>query len=395
MKSIKDIYRIGYGPSSSHTIAPQRAVKFFLAKYGPCERYEVEFRGSLALTGKGHKTDYIVASTLAPAPVDFVFNTKELHNQMILKGYRNNELVDEWTILSLGGGSVRIDKFVSGDEVDRYPETTFTSFMDSVNASGLSVVDYLYKHEPDLKDSLKESLKVMLDSVKRGLTSEGLLNKELDYYRCAKVLFEKAEDDRDRLMAYAYAANEENAAGHLVSTAPTLGSCGIVASLMYYQKNDKNVSLDKLVDTLAFGAIFGNFIKENASIAGSVCGCQAEVGAACSMAAAMVAYLKNPNAISVAERAAEIGIEHHLGLTCDPVKGYVIIPCIERNANAILRSFDAANLAYKLEKIGKKSAITFDMAVKTMRITGQKLPIELKETSLGGLALIYDQSQKC
>lgn len=193
-------------------------------------------------------------------------------------------------------------------------------------------------------------------------------------------------------MAYAYAAGEENAAGHMVCTGPTLGSSGIISALVYYYSTHVKVNDDRLAEALAFGGIFGNFVKENASIAGSIGGCQAEIGAACAMAAAMIAYLRN-DSLEVAERAAEIAIEHHLGLTCDPVKGYVIVPCIERNANGILRAFDAARLARQLELIGKENLITFDMAVETMKYTGLKIPVELKETSLGGLALEYEKKK--
>lgn len=392
MKAIKDLYRIGFGPSSSHTIAPYRAACLYVEKNGACERYEVEFRGSLALTGKGHKTDQIVKLALAPYEVKFTFNTKIFRNEMIIRGYRHECLVDEWKVISLGGGSIRVDKVDSGDENDRYPFHSFHEFKKSWKESRKDIFSFLTSYEPDLQEALQKSLQTMKKTVACGLQSEGLLNRDLNYYRAAKVLFESAEDDRDRLMAYAYAAGEENADGHMVCTGPTLGSSGIVAALMYYESIDLGVSDDKLIEALAVGGIFGDLIKDNASIAGSVGGCQAEIGAACAMAAAMIAYLEGDD-LDICERAAEIGIEHHLGLTCDPVKGYVIVPCIERNANGILRAFDAAKLARKLTMIGKKNLVTFDMVVETMNYTGKKIPIELKETSLGGLALEYENKK--
>ena len=228
----------------------------------------------------------------------------------------------------------------------------------------------------------------MVDCVERGLHKEGVLPGKLRLSRSAKLVYkEAAEDDRLKLMAYAYAACEENADHGVCVTAPTLGACGVMASLVYYLKNICDIPDDLLTDALAVGGIFGNLIKKNATISGAVGGCQAEVGAAVSMAAAAYAYILGLNSEEI-EYAAEIGMEHHLGLTCDPVMGYVMIPCIERNAVAVLRAMDAAELSMSLSKL-RGHLISFDMVVKTMNETGKRIPIELKETSTGGLAKEY------
>lgn len=236
-----------------------------------------------------------------------------------------------------------------------------------------------------------EILDAMLKSVETGLKTTGVLPGRLKMERSARAIYLKASsvsDPMERLklkqLAYAYAASEQNASIAKVVTAPTLGSCGIMAGMMYYYYKDAGISKQRLVKALGVGGIFGNIIKTNATISGAVGGCQAEVGAACCMAAAASAYLNDLNLKQI-EYAAEIAMEHHLGLTCDPVGGYVIIPCIERNGVALLRAFDAMLLAKTMGKI-KPNRVSFDMVVNTMSYTGQKLPLELKETSLGGLA---------
>lgn len=393
MKPIKDIYRIGHGPSSSHTIAPQRAAAFFRKATPEAERYVVTFGGSLALTGKGHRSDLIVQETLAPVPAECHFDFADPENRITLQAYCGEELLLEWHALSLGGGSIRIAEYDCGDEHDLYPQRNWQQLKEAVLASGLSLPEYLYQQEQDLRLHLEESFHVMCSSIERGLQSEGVLNEELQYVRSAGKLFRSAENERDLLCAYAYAVGEENAAGHIVSTAPTLGSAGVAAALLYYAYHDQGRSLAEITDAMATGAVFGNVIKQNATIAGSLGGCQAEIGTACAMSAAMAACLQG-DTLEVIERAAEIAMEHHLGLTCDPVRGYVIIPCIERNAAAVLRAVDAAQLAEKLIRIGKKGLVSFDMVVHSMNYTGQKIAVELKETSLGGLALEFKDGKK-
>ena len=387
MKSIKQLYKIGYGPSSSHTIAPYRMACAYKETYPDCIRYEAVLGGSLALTAKGHGTIDIIKKALDCEDVrfDLDFDTEE--NVMDLTGYTAKQNCPTWHGLSLGGGDVSIREYDIGDDAEIYPETHFSEIRWIIEEEGIDLSEYAYRRETDLKEYLKKCLDVMFSTVQKGLEQEGMINEDLKYYRIAGKLFRKAKDDRDRLVAYSYATCEENAAGGMMCTAPTLGACGILSSLMYHLHFDKNISLDRLCDLLTVAGIFGNCIKRNASIAGSTGGCQAEVGTACSMAAAAIAYFDGAD-IGTIEYAAEMGIEHFLGLTCDPVMGYVIIPCIERNAISILKAQECAYLAEQLHDV-KGNLISFDSVVHAMNYTGNKLATELKETSLGGLSLEY------
>lgn len=396
MQAIKDIYRIGNGPSSSHTIAPMRAAKIFLKVNGPFEHYIVDLYGSLALTGKGHKTDRILKEVLGEnVTFNFILDENIKYNLLKIEGLRGNEKIC-WHIESLGGGAIHIKEYPDlDDNREVYDLNHFYEIKDYLKNHKIDLLTYIEQKESDLRSYLNEVLDVMLKSVERGLSYEAVISEDLKVSKIASKLYQealKSNDEDLKKMAYAYAASEENAMGKIVATAPTLGSCGIVASLMYYSYNDLKISKDKLISALAIGGMFGNIIKQNATISGALGGCQAEVGSACAMASAMIAYL-NGDDLDVIEYAAEIGIEHHLGLTCDPVKGYVIIPCIERNAVAILRSFDAAKLSKNLLKF-RNHLVTFDMVVSSMNYTGQKLSPELKETSLGGLALEFKEHAK-
>ena len=387
MQAIEQLYRIGYGPSSSHTIAPYRIAQYYKNKYPGCDRYEVLLGGSLALTAQGHGTLDIIRRGLECENVSYTFNSSSVENNMDITGYRDDIPYETWHGLSLGGGSISIREYKVKDEEETYPENTFDEIKTALTSNGIDLLTYIYQHEPDLKEHLHKCLEVMFKTVENGLQKEGLLNEQLKYHRIAKKLYEKAENKNDYLIAYSYAACEENASGGMMCTAPTLGASGILTALMYYYAKHENVSEDRLCDLLAIAGIFGNCIKKNATIAGSIGGCQAEVGAACSMAAAAIAFHENGDLRSI-EYAAEMGIEHCLGLTCDPVLGYVIIPCIERNALYILRAFDCAYLSLKFKNV-KENVISFDSVVNVMNYTGNKLAVELKETSLGGLSLEY------
>ncbi len=387
MKAIKQLYRIGYGPSSSHTIGPYRIAQYYKKEFPECDRYQVLLGGSLALTAKGHGTMDIIRRVLECEDVSFSFVNDSSQNNMDITGFKGTKQEMTWHGLSLGGGAIHIAEYDVGDDKEIYAENSFDEIKRYLQEHDTDLLTYVYSHEPDLKSHLYECLDVMYRTVENGLRKEGLLNESLKYYRIAKKLNESAKDRDDRLVAYSYAACEENASGGLMCTAPTLGSCGILISLMYYLHKDENIPEEHLCDMLAIAGLFGNCIKQNATIAGSIGGCQAEVGTACAMAAAAIAFHSKASLRTI-EYAAEMGIEHCLGLTCDPVLGYVIIPCIERNAMYILRAFDCANLALKFKNI-KENVISFDSVVKVMNYTGNKLAVELKETSLGGLSLEY------
>lgn len=398
MQSIKEIYKVGAGPSSSHTLACERACKLFIKHFGQLEHYKVELYGSLSLTGKGHWTDVIIKETLGFSKTEVYFKLdwkEEFPNGFYISGYdKNNNKVARWTVFSLGGGSIDIKEIKLNYNDIIYMEKNFNEIKQVLEKENIDLVAYALKHEPDLKIYLKEILYAMIACVERGIKTEGILPGKLNIIRCAKSLYNQSltvPDETDkkqlRIFSYAYSANEENACRNQVVTAPTLGACGVMAAVISYCYHDLKFSEDKLIEALIVGGIFGNIIKRNASISGAVGGCQAEIGSACAMSASALAYLNGLN-IRQIEYAAECSIEHNLGLTCDPVGGYVIIPCIERNAMGALRAFEAVTLAKYMSKV-KENLISFDMVVETMNYTGKKMAFELRETSLGGLAKEY------
>ncbi len=393
MKSLKELYRIGPGPSSSHTLGPQRACLKFKENLEGVTRYEAHLYGSLSLTGKGHLTDYIIKKTLLPifCQVHFHSEEKDHPNTMILKAFQDDTCIKEWTIFSVGGGAIVINGKEDYDSYEIYPHHTLEEIKAYCNKNEMRFIDYVNASE-DLDDYLDHVLDQMLHTVSEGLSKEGVLPGKLRLERSAKKLFEIANkmdhEERSKMLisSYAYAAAEENASGGMTVTAPTLGSSGVFPALMYYFFHNRGIERKVLIDALKIGGLFGNLIKTNATISGAKGGCQAEIGAACSMCSAAVAYIQGQSDAQI-ECSAEMGMEHHLGLTCDPVGGYVMIPCIERNAVAALRSLDCAFLTKHLGSF-KKNRVSFDMVVNTMNYTGNKLAVELKETSLGGLASV-------
>lgn len=395
MQGIRELYKIGRGPSSSHTLAPERACRLFIQEFGSFPYYEVELYGSLSLTGKGHHTDLIIEETLGgKVSIQWGLEWGEsFPNGFYLKGLNEHkEEIQRWTVFSLGGGSIQVKEkdFDFNDEV--YPEKNFQEIKNKLKSENWSLWDYVLHYEPTILPYLKEVVQEELNCVSRGLQAEGLLPGNLKLARSAKDLYALSKDDaRLKSMAYAYAANEENASMHTVVTAPTLGACGVIAALCYELVMDQHYSIEEVAKALAVGGVFGNVIKQNATISGAMGGCQAEVGSAVSMACALLAFIQQEN-LSVIESAAEIGMEHHLGLTCDPVQGYVMIPCIERNSQGILRVKDAVHLASNMRKI-RQCRIDFDTVVETMNETGKSMSIQLRETSVGGLARYYKDPQ--
>jgi L-serine dehydratase len=395
MESLKELYKVGPGPSSSHTIAPWKAAMLFKEAFPDAVSYDAELYGSLSLTGKGHYTDQIIMQTFAPKMCKVYFRLSWEHlyeNGLIYKAYdERNNLIGLWTVFSLGGGSIKVLETDFDFQRTIYPYLDYESVAKDCKSLHLSLPALIKFYEPDLEIHLEKILDAMLKTVKRGLDRTGLLPGLLEINRIAKSLYLQAENqdnetskNRLKILSYAYANNEENASGGMVVTAPTCGSSGVMASLMYHYYYDLGFSKQKLIQSLMVGGMFGNIVKMNATISGAVGGCQAEIGTACSMAAAATAYLHDLNLKQI-EYAAEIAMEHHLGLTCDPVGGYVIIPCIERNGAAALRAIDAAFMAEHLGSI-KDNRVSFDMVVRTMNYTGKKIVLELRETALGGLA---------
>ena len=395
MKSISSVYKIGNGPSSSHTVGPFHAAQTFGERYPDADAYEVTLFGSLAFTGEGHGTAKAIREGLPGAKVIFDTTTTDLPhpNTMLFQAYKEGKLFASLRIFSIGGGSIRIENEASDEDKEIYPQKNFTEIVSLCNQEHISVLRFIYILEgAPFREYLRKVWKAMRRSVERGLKAEGTLPGGLGVLRKAKSLYEKRcynespDVTMNRLIAaYAYAVSEENAAEKVVVTAPTCGSCGVLPSVLYYMQYDRGFPEEEVLDALAVAGLIGNIIRTNASISGAECGCQAEIGSACSMAAAAVATLYRLN-IDQIEYAAEIAMEHNLGLTCDPVNGLVQIPCIERNAVAAMRSLSAVNLSRFLYTTRK---ISFDEVVATMYRTGLDMNEKYRETSHGGLAEIY------
>ena len=395
MYSLQELYKIGNGPSSSHTMGPKKAALIFKAKYSNANRFIVHLYGSLALTGKGHLTDYIIKETLDNCLVLFDYKTETKHpNTLMIEGYLDDKFIGKMTFYSIGGGNILAEgeKEIKVKEV--YKENSFLAIKEYLKESNLDLVSYVDSYE-SIDNYLKEVIGIMYSNIKNGLNKSGVLPGKLKVKRKARdIYFSKSESllgddfDKRKLMAYAYAVSEENASGGLVVTAPTCGACGVLPAIMFYLKEKYNTTLKEEINGLKVAGIIGNIVSYNASISGAYAGCQAEVGTATSMAAAYAAYILKGELLNI-ERAAEIALEHNLGLTCDPVEGYVQIPCIERNALGALRALDSAILALYID--AKEAKISFDTVVMTMLETGLSLPRSLKETSEGGLAKNYKE----
>ncbi len=395
MESLRELYKIGVGPSSSHTMGPQRAAKKVMELYPNATSFHVDLHGSLALTGKGHLTDDIMIKTFAPKPVTFSFKIDELPehpNGMIIHVLEGEKEVNAIEVYSVGGGSIRFKGEVANDIELIYPHTCMDDILKYVEENRISLYDYVISIEgKDYEVELHKILDAMFESVENGLSKDGVIQGRLKLKRVAKSMFQHAQNtrreaERERLYitSYAYAVAEENADGGLIVTAPTCGASGIVPAVLYYSYKQLNIEKKELIKALAIGGLFGNVVKTNATISGADGGCQAEVGSACAMGAAIMAWNYELNN-SLIEYAAEMGLEHNLGLTCDPVGGYVQIPCIERNGYGALRALDAAMMAKQLGYL-RKNKVSFDSIVRVMKETGQDLSKAYKETSLGGLA---------
>lgn len=400
MESLRELFKIGKGPSSSHTMGPERAANIIKKRFGENAEYVVDLYGSLSMTGKGHLTDYIIHKTLGEkCQVNFCEETLPFHpNGMVFHIYQDGELKDDITAYSVGGGSIvweGEDDF-SMSRKNVYREKNLKEILETLDRNAYSFYDYVMEHENALfVDYLYEILDTMFDSVERGLKREGTIPGKLQLPRVAKQMYTQAINlpagsERETLIlsSYAYAVAEENASGQTIVTAPTCGSSGVLPAILYYCYKQLNVEKPRLIKALAVAGVFGNVIKNNASISGADAGCQAEIGSACAMGAALYAWILGLNN-SLIEYAAEMGLEHNLGLTCDPVGGYVQIPCIERNGYAALRAIDCAIYAKNLGYV-RKNKVSFDAVVNVMKNTGHDLNKAYKETSLGGLALEFD-----
>lgn len=396
MDSIKDIFKIGVGPSSSHTMGPRRAAERFLAQYPQAARFQVTLYGSLAATGKGHLTDQAILAILGASrteirwePTVFLpFHPNGMRFRALSEG---GEELGSWEVYSIGGGFLSEGPGQTQVTEIAYPYTTMDGVLKWYGETGRLFWEYVLEYEGQpVFDHLRKVWRVMREAVERGLDAEGVLPGGLGLQRKASAYYRRAEGLREGirgrgfLFAYALAVSEENAAGTgLIVTAPTCGSAGVLPAVLYYLYKHHEVPERRIIRALATAGLIGAIVKENASISGAEVGCQGEIGVACAMAAAAVNQIfgGSPNQI---EYAAEMGLEHHLGLTCDPICGLVQIPCIERNAFAAARAMDA-NMYAGLSD-GRHS-ISFDKVVRTMLETGHDLPSLYKETSTGGLAV--------
>lgn len=396
MESQRELYKIGRGPSSSHTMGPERACKRFVAEHSDVDGVRVILYGSLAKTGAGHGTDTVIRKTLSPIPCEIIFDmdTENLPhpNTMDIIGIKNGVRVADVRVMSVGGGSICYGGEGESEKLLPYNESSFAEIAHICKERSIRLWEYAMECEGDgFYEYMSRVWSAMKYSVVMGLDGEGILPGGLGVVRRAGSLYkvnklgESAETRENRLVcAFAFAVSEQNASGEEIVTAPTCGAAGVLPAVLYYQQEKNKYSDKQMIRALMTAGVIGNLIKTNASISGAECGCQAEIGSACAMAAAALGELFGMD-IDKIEYAAEVAIEHHLGLTCDPICGLVQIPCIERNAVAAMRAINAVNLAGFLWDSRK---ISFDKVVHTMKETGRDLSSSYKETSEAGLAKI-------
>jgi L-serine dehydratase len=409
MKSLSKLYRYGPGPSSSHTIAPSIAARSFknlLASY-PVDHVVVTLYGALALTGVGHHSDLAVISSLSPLPVEVVFDkTTPVSHPLSLsfEAFSGSHSLLLRHYASLGGGEITSEDDLSVNEKDIYPFHDLgeiKAFLSSKSLTNLKSFCLSFE-EPSIDAYLSDTLKRMFSSIEHALQLETIIpandNPRLQWKRCAKKIYETSQSITDQeakreilMTSYAYAVAESSASGEEVVTAPTCGSSGVLPAILYYCYHDLHFPFEAVKDALYPAGVFGNLVKQNASIAGAIGGCQAEIGTASSMAAAALCSLQGLSLYQT-EYAAECAMEHFLGLSCDPVDGYVIIPCIERNGMGALRAYDSYLYAKYISPL-RKNQVSFDDVVEAMKLTGDSLASAYKETAEGGLAEILKKKK--
>jgi L-serine dehydratase len=395
MESIRNIYRIGHGPSSSHTMGPKKAAQRFLGRHPETARFRVTLYGSLAATGKGHLTDKAILEAFSGKKTDILWEPSvflDRHpNALKFEALdTTNQVRDEWTVYSIGGGAI-VDGTTIIETAQVYPHQTMAEILTYCQKNGLHFSQYVRSFEaPETWPYLQSVWQLMEETIRRGLEKDDTLPGGLKLPRKAYALKFRAQNlaeamkRRTEIFAYALAVAEENASGGKIVTAPTCGACGVLPAVLYYFKDAYQIDNPSIIKALATAGLIDDLVKHNASISGAEVGCQGEIGTACAMASAAAAQMMGGTIYQI-EYAAEMGLEHHLGLTCDPVGGLVQIPCIERNAFAAERSLSHAT--YALLSDGRHR-ISFDEVVETMYKTGLDLKKSYRETSIGGLALL-------
>lgn len=402
MDSLKELFKIGCGPSSSHTMGPERAAKKFGKENENAESFRVELYGSLAATGKGHLTDWIIEETLKPRHTEIIWMPEYVHpyhtnGMKFIALDKEGNTLNEWLVFSVGGGTIK-DLSDSGSKTEEvYKLNKLDDIIKWCKENNKELWQYVEECEgEDIWAHLKDILDTMHNAVSEGIEKDGILPGKLRLQRRAKGFFDKIEGQHNyhvitkKIFAYALAVAEQNSSAGTIVTAPTCGAAGVIPGLLRAMREEHNLSEETCLRALAIGGLIGNLIKQNATISGAEAGCQAEIGAACSMASAMAAYILG-GTLEQIEYAAEMGMEHHLGMTCDPVGGYVQIPCIERNAIVAVRSLNTADYALSTDGM---HTISFDQVVVTMKETGKDMCPSYKETSIGGLAKYYEQFLK-
>ncbi len=402
MRSIRDIYKIGKGPSSSHTMGPAFCAEQFQEEHPEADSFKAILYGSLSKTGRGHGTDRVLVDTFAPKAVEVVFSDKDPANMkhpntLDLVAFKGGEEIARQRYESIGGGDIVVEgrRRKTTEDDDVYMENSFAEIKQFCTFRYVDLVQYIELSEgKEIWDFLKTVWEAMQNEINEGLSREGLLPGPLHVHRKAKFLHEQVPQNKHAelvesqlVCSYAYACSEQNADNGIIVTAPTCGSCGVLPAVLYYLKDKRKLTDDQIVRCLGVAGLFGELAKRNASVSGAECGCQAEVGVACSMAAAAAGQAFGYT-IDQIEYAAEVALEHHLGLACDPICGLVQIPCIERNAVAAMRALNAANIAFFLT--GTRN-ISYDMVLKSMYYTGLDMNQRYRETSEGGLAKAYSR----
>ena len=399
MLSIKNIFKTGIGPSSSHTMGPSFAAERFFAEYGTADFIKVILYGSLAKTGKGHGTDRAIAEMLTGVETEIIWDTAtptdEHPNTLDFIAFKDGKEIGKKRFYSIGGGEIRTDDDKVSPPKKLYAEKTFSEISDLCKSRNIRLSDYVFEHEGEgIKEFLYSVWQTMQNAISEGLSKTGTIPGGLDVERKAQFLYNQKHIDEspqtreNRLVcAYAFAVSEQNADCGVIVTAPTCGACGVVPAVLKYMQEKNKFTDDDIIRALAVAGLVGNIVSTNASVSGAECGCQAEIGTACSMASAALCELFEMG-IDQIEYAAEVAMEHHLGLTCDPVCGLVQIPCIERNAVAAMRAINALSLANFLYSSRK---VSFDVVVETMYQTGKDLSHLYRETSEGGLAKLYEK----
>ena len=394
MKSLRDLYKIGKGPSSSHTIGPERAARKFLERAPEADRFTVILYGSLSKTGIGHGTDRVLKETLGPDRTEIVFSAEDPAdlphpNTMDFIAYKGETELLRMRVMSVGGGDIVIEGEPEAEADDVYPESSFAEITQFCRWRYITLPEYVELNEgPEIWDFLKTIWNTMRKEIQDGLSATGILPGGLNVSRKAKLLYERTHlldipqvRELQLVCAYAFAAAEQNADNGTVVTAPTCGSCGVLPAVLLYMQNKYSLSDDKIARALGVAGIFGNLIKHNASISGAECGCQAEIGTASAMAAGALVALRGGEGEQIGHAVA-MALKNLMGLVCDPVAGLVEVPCVKRNVIGAVNAVSAADMALA----GIESRIPVDEVIDAMGEVGRRMPVEFRETALGGLA---------